>query len=304
MGPLAIMAVSGAISGLAKIGMGMAGRGARRRELREAQGEYDASRARYKDRVIQNPFENVQQNFQNTYEDITVSTKAAEFQNQMFQQSQANLMQGLQRSAGGSGVASLAQALANQNMMQSQASSASIAQQEAANQQLIAKGGMMEQQMELQAQTVYGKGVSEQQRLDLSRQSTLFGMDAQRLGAAKKDIAAHKAMIAGGIGEVAGSVASGYAAGYSPTGGADGKGGFSWDQFKSSDRKLKKNIKLVGKSPSGLNIYNFEYKSKENGKGIYQGVMSDEIPQEAVVRHANGYDMVDYSKLDVQFKSI
>lgn len=32
--------------------------------------------------------------------------------------------------------------------------------------------------------------------------------------------------------------------------------------------------------------------------------MSDEIPQEAVIKHIDGYDRVDYSKLDVEFKNI
>ena len=74
--------------------------------------------------------------------------------------------------------------------------------------------------------------------------------------------------------------------------------------FISSDRKLKKNIRLLGKSPSGLNIYTFEYKNKKFGKGIWQGVMSDEIPQQAVIKHKDGYDRVDYYKLDVEFKQI
>jgi hypothetical protein len=30
--------------------------------------------------------------------------------------------------------------------------------------------------------------------------------------------------------------------------------------------------------------------------------MSDEIPQSAVIRHTSGYDMVDYSKIDVNFR--
>jgi hypothetical protein len=71
-----------------------------------------------------------------------------------------------------------------------------------------------------------------------------------------------------------------------------------------SDRRLKKNIKLIGKSPSGLNIYNFEYIDLKYGSGIYQGVMSDEIPLDAVVNDTNGYDMVNYSMLDVEFKRI
>ena len=71
-----------------------------------------------------------------------------------------------------------------------------------------------------------------------------------------------------------------------------------------SDRRLKKNIKLIGYSPSGLRIYAFEYINKLLGDGIFQGVMSDEIPEHVVVKKANGYDMVDYSKIDVEFKRI
>ena len=71
-----------------------------------------------------------------------------------------------------------------------------------------------------------------------------------------------------------------------------------------SDRKLKKNIELIGKSKSGLNIYMFEYIDKIFGSGIYQGVMSDEIPQYAVINHVDEYDRVDYSKIDVDFKEI
>ncbi len=32
--------------------------------------------------------------------------------------------------------------------------------------------------------------------------------------------------------------------------------------------------------------------------------MSDEMPSYAVVKDTDGYDMVDYSKLDVEFKKI
>lgn len=67
-----------------------------------------------------------------------------------------------------------------------------------------------------------------------------------------------------------------------------------------SDRKLKTNISKIGKSPSGLNIYSFNYKNHE---GLYQGVMSDEIPSEAVVR-VGSYDMVNYAMIDVEFKQL
>lgn len=74
-------------------------------------------------------------------------------------------------------------------------------------------------------------------------------------------------------------------------------------EWTGSDRKIKKNIQLIGKSLSGLNIYIFEYIDKKHGKGFYQGVMSDEVPRHAV-RRIKGFDEVDYSKVDVDFKQI
>jgi hypothetical protein len=81
---------------------------------------------------------------------------------------------------------------------------------------------------------------------------------------------------------------------------ADGR--LSGYNMSFSDRRLKKNINKIDESPSGLNIYSFEYKDTTYGKGVFQGVMSDEIPQSAVIRHTSGYDMVDYSKIDVNFR--
>ena len=71
-----------------------------------------------------------------------------------------------------------------------------------------------------------------------------------------------------------------------------------------SDRRLKKDIKLIGLSPSGLKIYNFKYKNALLGEGIFQGVMSDEIPVYAVIKGDDGFDRVNYNKIDVQFKNI
>ena len=72
----------------------------------------------------------------------------------------------------------------------------------------------------------------------------------------------------------------------------------------SSDRRLKKDIKLIGLSKMGLKIYSFKYKNSKYGKGIYQGVMSDEVPQHAVIKDPDGFDKVHYNKLDVEFKLI
>ena len=65
-----------------------------------------------------------------------------------------------------------------------------------------------------------------------------------------------------------------------------------------SDIRLKENIKLVGKSPSNINIYKFNYKDNPT---TYQGVMAHEVPW-ANLKHSNGYMMVDYNKVDVEFK--
>ena len=40
------------------------------------------------------------------------------------------------------------------------------------------------------------------------------------------------------------------------------------------------------------------------GVGLFQGVMSDEVPDEAVIVDAHGFDVVDYSLIDVEFKRI
>jgi hypothetical protein len=72
---------------------------------------------------------------------------------------------------------------------------------------------------------------------------------------------------------------------------------------KPSDRRLKENIKLLGQSSSGINIYEFNFIGDINKK--YQGVLADEllntVYSSAVSRDANGYLIVDYSKLDVKF---
>ena len=74
----------------------------------------------------------------------------------------------------------------------------------------------------------------------------------------------------------------------------------------SSDRRLKTNITLIGTSDSGINIYTFEYKYKfsKAGLGLFQGVMSDEVPAEAVSVDTHGFDVVDYSLIDVEFRRV
>jgi len=95
--------------------------------------------------------------------------------------------------------------------------------------------------------------------------------------------------------------------GYGNTGGdsyGDKSGSRSRDNRSSdlgfSDIRLKENVELIGKSPSNINIYKFNYKDNPT---TYQGAMAHEVPW-ASVKHSNGYMMIDYNQIDVDFKKI
>jgi len=70
--------------------------------------------------------------------------------------------------------------------------------------------------------------------------------------------------------------------------------------FGFSDERLKEDIKLIGRSPQGINIYEFKYK---HTSGTWQGVMAQEVPWASTMTDT-GYYMVDYSKVDVEFRRI
>ena len=70
--------------------------------------------------------------------------------------------------------------------------------------------------------------------------------------------------------------------------------------FKFSDARLKEDIKLVGKSPLGINIYSFKYKHTD---GTYEGVMAQEVPWARTMTDT-GYYAVDYGKVDVEFRRV
>ena len=73
-----------------------------------------------------------------------------------------------------------------------------------------------------------------------------------------------------------------------------------------SDIQLKEDIIPVGKSPSGLPVYEFTYKDKPTQR--YQGVMAQDLLNtkyaNAVSTRSDGFYQVDYSQLDVTFKKV
>ena len=67
-----------------------------------------------------------------------------------------------------------------------------------------------------------------------------------------------------------------------------------------SDVRLKEDVRFIGRSPAGVNVYSFKYKQLP---GRYIGVMAQEVPW---ARHMTdtGYYAVDYSKVDVEFRRL
>ena len=73
----------------------------------------------------------------------------------------------------------------------------------------------------------------------------------------------------------------------------------------ASDIRLKENITKVGNSPSGINIYEWNYKSAPDTR--YRGVMAHEILEkhpEAVALQPDGYMSVYYGKIDVKMEMV
>lgn len=66
-----------------------------------------------------------------------------------------------------------------------------------------------------------------------------------------------------------------------------------------SDRRLKKDIQVAGKTANGTTIYRFRYLSQKPDEPQQLGVMADEVEHipGAVVRNAIGLAMVDYGKV-------
>lgn len=234
----------------------------------------------------------------NPFKNMGVATKAAEFQAEEADIALANTLDLLASTGASAGGAT---ALAQAALQSKRGISASLESQEAKNSELIARGeeNLQKQQM-TEAKRVQEAKMSEAQRIQQAEvmgtefvygeterreEQQLNRKQAQITGSAQAEVAARESKaqaIGSGIGAIGGIASAAI-----------------------SDRRLKKNIKLISKSKDGLNIYAFEYINKMLGDGTWQGVMSDEVSSEAVIQNAYGiFDGVDYSKIDVDFKQI
>ena len=217
---MSFIAVGVAVAaGATQIAMAKQGSKQRKAEQQAAQKELAEMKSKYANLDTSNPYLNME----NTMEDLTVNTQQAEFQAQQNQQNQANIMANLQGAAGGSGIAGLAQAMANQGQQAAQQASASIGQQEQANQMAEARMAGNLQNMERQ-----GEVWSRNQEKD--KVETMYGMAQQRKGAADAAIQRERDAVSAGIGTIAGGVAGGLNKGV--TGPNRGEGAF-WDNMQA-----------------------------------------------------------------------
>ena len=206
----------GMMGGLGSIASGLIGRGKRRDEQTDAAEEYKTMRTAYQELDTSNLYANVKnqyRNLENTFEDLTINQQQAQFEAQQAAQSRANIMEGFRGAAGGCGIAGLAQAMANQAQLQTQKASASIGLQEAQQQRLMATEGariqMAERAGEAQAESMRLAGAEQARGLEWQKTGTMLGMAQQRKGMADQAIAESNAAIAGGVGQVAGSLLTG-----------------------------------------------------------------------------------------------
>lgn len=71
-----------------------------------------------------------------------------------------------------------------------------------------------------------------------------------------------------------------------------------------SDERLKENVRLVGKSPSGIGVYEFSYRGYSTR---WRGALAQDvqtISPDAVNRASNGYFTINYDRIDVPFESV
>lgn len=256
------------LGAVAQLAGGLIGRGKKKDALKAANQQAQDDKEAYRNTKITNPYEDLE----NTMEDLTVNTQEAEFQRDAMQQQQANMMGSMEQA--GSFDAGNIQAMMGAANQSARQASASIGAQESANTKAAAQAAGANQMAKAQ-------GESERQARQADMNANLMAMSREDAANAQASVDQSTADIVGGGAGIIGGVANMF-----------------------SDRSMKKNVKKVGESPSGLNVYNFEYKNKKHGKGKFQGVMSDEVPSYAVVSRPGKPDIVNYNLIDVVAKSI
>ena len=185
---------------VASVGLGLAAAGGvtksimGKKQRDEARAEKEAEKEqleKLKREFLNLDTSNPYADMENVFEDLTVDQRQAQFQKEQAQQSQANILEQMRGAAGGSGIAALAQTLASQSQLQAQQASASIGQQERANQ-------LARQQQAGQLQQLERQGEIMSRQAEGQKVQTLFGMKAEDVAiAGRSEQAAQAAMMSG-----------------------------------------------------------------------------------------------------------
>ena len=166
-----------------------------------AKKKMEADKEKYMQLDTSNPYLNME----NTMEDLTVNTQAADFAAEQSQASTANVLNNMNQAAGGSGIAALAQAMANQGQIGAQKASASIAQQEKSNQDAERKEAGNIQNLERE-------GEIQSRNMKQSLAGTALSLSAGEVTQSALDITAAQASRKAGmdaIGSAVGTLAGG-----------------------------------------------------------------------------------------------
>ena len=198
---MAIGVIGGLVSGIGGALMGGAARRRARRRQKRLLKQIEKLEGERQD--IINPFEGVETMLTNPFANLTVATQAAEMQAQQTDLSLASTLDTLRATGAGAGGAT---ALAQAALSSKQGVSASIAQQEARNEQLRAQGQMrLEQQLanaEVKGQQFVFGATERREMQQLNRLSALAG-------AASQQAAAAGTQMLGGIGSALGAIGTG-----------------------------------------------------------------------------------------------
>jgi len=159
---------------------------------KKAQQEMDKNKALYASLDTSNPYLDME----NTMEDLTVNQDQAEFTKQQQEQQRANIMEQMKGAAGSSGIAALAQSLANQGSLDAQKASVSIGKQEQANQLAERKEASRIQGLEREGELI-------SRQAEMGKVSSLLGMSADEVAAARQAKEEAIGMAFGGAEDVA-----------------------------------------------------------------------------------------------------
>tara|TARA_R100000458_G_C8145463_1_gene155033 strand:+ start:26 stop:646 length:621 start_codon:yes stop_codon:yes gene_type:complete len=190
-----VAAAASAGIGIARAIKGGADKRAAKKANELARAQMEKDRKAYMNIDTSNPYLNME----NTMEDLTVNTQAAEFASQKAEQGMANTLNNMKQSAGGSGIAALAQAMANQGQLAAQEASQSIATQEKQNQALERKEASRIQGLERE-------GEIQSRNLKQQLASKALQFSAGDVAQTSADITAAQDQIESGINQVGSAV--------------------------------------------------------------------------------------------------